>query len=104
MSREAITILTELEDSIRQRRADAAAASKTAVAAVQAEGEKLVQDAAAKADSEISALRRKTEDTAREQARMKAEQLENRKAALKARADTQSAKAVALIVERIVNG
>ncbi len=104
MSREAITILTELEDSIRQRRADAAAASKTAVAAAQAEGEKLVQDAAAKADAEISALRRKTEDPGREQARMKAEQLENRKAALKARADTQSAKAVALIVERIVNG
>jgi hypothetical protein len=103
VSREAVTILTELEETIRRRRADAAAAAKNAVAAAQAAGEQAVLDAEEKANAEISALRKQTEDAAKEAAKTKAAQLENRKAVLKARAGAQSDKAIALIVERIVN-
>ena len=104
MSQEAVTTLTALEEKIRQQRADAAAAAKEAVAAAKTQGEQMVADAAAKADAEICALKKETEDTAKKAAQEKAEQLKNKKAVLQTKADAQSAEAVALIVERIVNG
>ena len=104
MSQEAVTTLAALEEKLRRQRADAAAAAKEAVAAAKAQGEQMVADAVKRAGDEIGALRRQMEENAKAKAQEKASQLENREAGLRAKAEDKSAGAIALIVERIVNG
>ena len=53
---------------------------------------------------ELAELRAKSDEKAREDARQLASDTENKKAAMRARADARLGKAAALIVERVVNG
>lgn len=104
MSQEAVTILTALEERIRRQRADAAAKARETVAAAIAQGEQMVDDAAKRAENEISVLQQQTKAAAEAAAREKAAQLADKEAALRATAEARSAAAIALITERIVNG
>ena len=56
------------------------------------------------AAAELAELRAKSDEKAKEDARQLASDTENRKAAMRARADARLEKAAALIVERVVNG
>ena len=104
MSQEAVMTLTTLEETIRRRRADAVAAGKDAVAKAKEEGERMLTETVQKAELEIAALRRKTEETAMAGARKVAEQIDVKKSELRASAETKSTDAIKLIMERIVNG
>lgn len=57
-----------------------------------------------KAAAELAELRSKSDEKAKEDALELASDTENRKAAMRARADARLEKAAALIVERVVNG
>ena len=61
-------------------------------------------EAEKKAAAELAGLREKSGEKAKEGARQLASDTENRKAAMRARADARLEKAAALIVERVVNG
>ena len=54
--------------------------------------------------AELAELRSKSDEKAKEDALELASDTENRKAAMRARADARMDKAAALIVERVVNG
>ncbi len=104
MSFEAITAISEAEENAKRMKAEALAAAKAAEAAAQAEGRAAVEAAEKKAAAELAELRAKSDETAKEDARQLASDTENRKAAMRARADARLEKAAALIVERVVNG
>ena len=104
MSLEAIAAITEAEENAKRMRAEAAAAAKAAEAAARAEGAAAMDAAAKKAAGELAELRAKSDEKSREDARQLASGTENRKAAMRARADARMGKAAALIVERVVNG
>ena len=104
MSLEAITTISEAEESARRLKAEAIAAAKAAEAAAAAEGKAAIEAAARKAASELAELRAKSDEKAREDARQLASDTENKNAAMRARADARLGKAAALIVERVVNG
>ena len=87
MSFEAITTISEAEESAKRMKAEALSAAKAAEAA-----------------AELAELRAKSDEKAKEDARQLASDTENRKAAMRARADARLEKAAALIVERVVNG
>ena len=55
-------------------------------------------------NQKLAELRAKSDEKAREDARQLASDTENKKAAMRARADARLGKAAALIVERVVNG
>ena len=57
-----------------------------------------------KAAAEVRELRAKSDEKAKQDAIELASDTENRKAAMRARADARMEKAAALIVERVVNG
>ena len=84
MSFEAITAINEAEEKARQMKADALAGAKAA--------------------AEVRELRAKSDEKAKQDAIELASDTENRKAAMRARADARMEKAAALIVERVVNG
>ena len=104
MSFEAITAISEAEENAKRMKAEALAAAKAAEAAAQAEGRAAVEAAEKKAAAELAELRSKSDEKAKEDARQLASDTENRKAAMRARADARLEKAAALIVERVVNG
>ena len=103
MSHEAIAAITGTEEKVRQMKADALAEAKRSVAQAQALGEDAIASAIKKADAEIAELMKKAEDKATADASELAQSNENRKAAMRARADVRLDKAAELIVERIVN-
>ena len=78
--------------------------AKAAEAAAQAEGRTAMEAAEKKAAAELAELRSKSDEKAKEDALELASDTENRKAAMRARADARLEKAAALIVERVVNG
>ena len=104
MSFEAITTISEAEESAKRMKAEALSAAKAAQAAAQAEGRTALAEAEKKAAAELAELRSKSDEKAKEDARQLASDTENRKAAMRARADARLEKAAALIVERVVNG
>ena len=67
------------------------------------EGKAAVEAARAKADSELTELRKQADAKAMTEAGELSAETENRKAALRARAEARLEKAAALVVERIVN-
>ena len=103
MSLEAIVSITTVEDKVRQQKADAVAEGKRAAAKAQAEGEALVAAAVKRADAEMAELMKKAEDKAKADASELAQNYENKKAAMRMKADSRLDKAAELIVERIVN-
>ena len=103
MSREAMETLAASEELVRRMRADAAAAAKQSVADARADGEKRIAEAIRKSAEEIGALARQSDEKAKAEAMDLAGSNENRKAVLRAKAESRADQAVELIVERIVN-
>ena len=104
MSLEAILAITEAEEKARQLKSDAAARAKQMLADAKTAGEEYLNAAVKKAETEIAGLTKKAEDKAKADATELAQSNENKKAALRAKAETRLDKAADLIVERIVNG
>lgn len=104
MSFEAITTISEAEENARRMKAKAEADAKAAEAAAQAEGKTALAAAEKKAADELKELQAKSDDKARADAEQLASDTENKKAAMRARAEARLEKAAALIVERVVNG
>lgn len=104
MSLEAMESLTAVEEKLRQTKADAAAAAKRRIAEAREDGERMVTEAAVRADDEIREMFKKAEGAALEKARALAEKSEEQKAAMRAGANVKSADAAKFIIERIVNG
>lgn len=104
MSFEAVTAISEAEENARQMKSQALAAAKAAEAAAVEEGKLAMESARKKAAAEVKELRAKSDDKAKQDAIELASDTENKKAAMRARADARLDKAAALIVERVVNG
>lgn len=102
MSLEAIKTISEAEESVRRLKQEAAQAAKRAIADAEESGRRAIADAAAKAEAELADLRKQAVDKARQEAMELARTTENRKAAMMVKADTRAARAVELVVERIV--
>ena len=103
MSLEAMETLAASEELVRRMRADAAAAAKQSIADARENGERLVEEAIRKAAEETGALAKKSDEKAKADALDLAGTNENRKAVMRAKAESKAEEAVALIVERIVN-
>ena len=103
MSLEAMETLAAAEEQVRRMRADAAAAAKQSIAEARESGEQLIAEAIRKSAEEIGELARQSDEKAKAEALDLAGNNENRKAAMRAKAEAKAEQAVALIVERIVN-
>ena len=103
MSLEAMETLAASEEQVRRMRADAAAAARQSVADARESGEKLIADAVKKAAEEVEALARQSDEKAKANALDLAGNNENRKAVMRAKAESRAEQAADLIVERIVN-
>ncbi|MEG1632837.1 MAG: hypothetical protein RR314_02170 [Oscillospiraceae bacterium] len=104
MSLEAITTISEAEESARRIKAQALTEAKSAQAAAEAESKAVIAAALKKAEGEIRESRALADAKAMAEAQQLAEDTENKKAAMRARAEGRLSKAASLIVERIVNG
>ena len=103
MSREAMETLAASEEQVCRMRADAAAAAKQSIADARESGEKLIAEAISKSAEEIDALAKQSDEKAKADALELAGSNENRKAVMRAKAESRARQAVSLIVERIVN-
>ena len=103
MSREAMETLAASEEQVRRMRADAAAAAKQSIADARENGERLIAEAVRKAAEEVGELGRQADEKAKAEAMELAGSNENRKAVMRAKAESKAQQAVDLIVERIVN-
>ena len=103
MSLEAMETLAAAEETVRRMRADAAAAAKQSIADAREKGELKIAEAIRKSTEEIAELARQTDEKAKADALELAGSNENRKAVMRAKAESRAAQAVDLIVERIVN-
>ena len=103
MSREAMETLAASEEQVRRMRADAAAAAKQSIADARENGERLIAEAVRKAAEEVGELGRQADEKAKAEAMELAGSNENRKAVMRAKAESRAQEAVDLIVERIVN-
>lgn len=104
MSLEAITTVIEAENNAKSSKIQATADSKAAVLNAEIEGKAAVSTAIEKAQREILDERTKTDGKSMAAAATLASETENKKAAMRMRAESRLDKAAALIVERIVNG
>ena len=102
MFQEAIKAITEAEERAKQIRQEAAAIAKQAIEDATLTGEAKVRDAIGKAEAECAGMMREAEEKAAKDAGDLASNTENKKAALRVRAESSMSKAVALITERIV--
>ena len=103
MSLEAMETLAASEEMVRRMRADAAAAAKQSIADARESGERLVAEAIRRSAEEIGELARQSDEKAKAEAKELAGSNENRKAVMRAKAESRAQEAVDLIVERIVN-
>lgn len=104
MSFEAITMISQAEESAKKGRAQVLTDAKAAEAAAVTEGKAAVEAAVAKARQEVHDKLVKMETDAAASAEALAKETENKKAAMRAGAEGRLEKAASLIVERIVNG
>lgn len=104
MSFEAIDNITAAEENARKIVADAEAAAKQLIAEAEIGGKASVQSAVKKAEQELIELKQKTEAKAAADVDDIKSANENKKAVLKAKAESRMEQAAALVVERIVNG
>lgn len=99
---DSIKQISEAEERAEQIKTDAVIKGKEAMAAAVESGKKAMEDAKAKAAEELKELQVKADAKAKTQMDELSSTLENRKAALQARADDRFDQAVELVVERIV--
>jgi V/A-type H+-transporting ATPase subunit G/H len=103
MSFEAITTIAQAENEAKAAVSAAEAKSKQLIADAEAAGKAAVEAAGSKADEELAELSRQAKEKAKGDAQTLAGELENQKAALRARAEARLDQAASLVVERIVN-
>jgi len=103
MSQEAIQTVENAQETARQRRQEAVAAAKQAVEDAVLAGEARVRAAVEKAEAECADMMREAETGAVKAVQDMASNTENKKAAIRARAEKAMDRAVDLITERIVS-
>ena len=96
--------VTQTEEKLRQRKADAAVQAKKRLADARTDGEAAIAAAVKKAAEEINAMAAQVDDSFRAQAGERTSSTENKKAVMRAKAESRMDKAAAFIAERIVNG
>lgn len=104
MSFEAITTISEAEESAKRSKAQAVADARAAEANAVAEGKAAIAAAVGKASEELREELSRSDAQALAAAKQMADDTENKIAALRARAEGRLDKAASLVVERIVNG
>ena len=102
MSFEAINSVVQAENEAKAAVAAAEAKAKQMLSDAQAAGRAAVEAAGDKADSALAELRRKADEEAMAKAAELSRDVENKKAALRARAEARLDRAASLVVERIV--
>ena len=103
MSFEAINSIAQAEAQAKSAVAGAEARAKQLAADAESAGKLAVEAAGKKAEAELQELSRQVNEKAKAQAEARAGELENQKAALRAKAEGKLEQAAALVVERIVN-
>ena len=103
MSLEAIKTISEAEEAVRRKKAEAQQEAKRALAEAQAEADAAVEAARVKAAEELKVLSANADDKSRADALALAGSTENKKAAMRAHAETRLDAAARFITERIVN-
>ena len=103
MSLEAMQILAQAEEKVRLMKAESAAAAKKRIADAKLAGEAMLAEAVKNADGELDRLSEEANNKARQSAHELAAKNEAGKTAMRAAAHANMDKAVAFIVERIVN-
>ena len=103
MSFEAITSIAGAEAAAKAAVAGAEAKARQMLSDAQGAGKLAIEAACAKADEELQELNRQAAEKAVAQAAVISGELETKKAALRARAETRLEEAATLVVERIVN-
>lgn len=96
--------VTQTEEKLKQRKADAALQAKKRLADTRADGENAVEAAIRKAVAEIDAMSTRVDESFHAQAGQRAYSAENKKAVMRAKAESRMDKAAAFIAERIVSG
>ena len=104
MYTESIVSLHEKEEELKRFREESAQRAKKTVADAYLAGEAQLREADERAVSEIKQMMNEINERAKADAEKKASETENKKAVLRVRAERNTEKAAALIVERIVNG
>ena len=102
MSLEAMQVIAEAEEKVRQMKASSAAAAKKRIADARIAGDNLVEEAVKKAQREIEELLSQVSREATDGAKELAQKSEADKAAMRAAAESRMPEAVSFIVERIV--
>ena len=103
MSYEAITSVTQAEAAAKTAVANAEAKAKQMLTDAENAGKAAIEAACVKAESELQELRARAGEKAVSEAGDLSNELENRKASLRAMAEMKLEKAANLVVERIVN-
>ena len=103
MSFEAITSIAQAETDAKAAVAAAEAKAEQLLSDAEAAGKAAVEAACSKAEEELAELNRQAKEKAKGDAQTLAGELENQKAALRARAEARLDQAASLVVERIVN-
>lgn len=103
MSYEAITSVTQAEAAAKTAVANAEAKAKQMLTDAENAGKAAIEAACVKAESELQELRARAGEKAVSEAGDLSKDLENRKAALRAKAEAKLEQAATLVVERIVN-
>jgi vacuolar-type H+-ATPase subunit H len=103
LSLEAIKSISEAEDEARQAKLRAQQNARVMAEDAEKAGKDAVASSIARAESEIAEFLRAADQKAAEQAVELASTTANRQATLRARAESRTDKAAALIIERIVN-
>ncbi len=103
MSFEAISSITQAEAQAKATLTGAEARAKQLMADAESAGKLAVEAACTRAETELSELGRQVDEKAKAQAEKISAELENQKAALRAKAEGKLDQAAALVVERIVN-
>jgi V/A-type H+-transporting ATPase subunit G/H len=104
MSLDAIKSIGEAEENARRLKQDAQANAKHAVEAAHEAGRDTVAKTIARAHEEVKQLQNASDEKSAESAREVLSSTENRRATIRARADSRIDAAAAIIIERIVNG
>lgn len=103
MSLEAIKTISEAEEAVRRKKAEAQQEAKRELAEAQAQVDEAVAAARVKAAEELKVLSRNADDKSKADALELAGSTENKKAAMRVRAQSRLDEAAKCIVERIVN-
>lgn len=104
MAFDAITMISQAEETAKKERAQALTDARAAEDAAVEAGKTAVEEAADRARKEIQAKLAELEAEATAAAQMLSGETEKQKAAMRAAAEQKLDDAAALIVERIVNG